>query len=149
MTDRAGRMQRVARLSESAEQRERRALGTVVERLARERARLGELVRYRAEYRGRNTAEQRFVGAQWQDYQQFLARLDQAIDIQARVVADCERHCDTRRKSWAARRRECDSLERVVDRLREHAALERERRDQGTEDEAATAMVLRGARETS
>ena len=149
MTDRAGRMQRVARLSESAEQRERRALGTVVEQLARERARLGELERYRTEYRGRNTADQRFAGAQWRDYQQFLARLDQAIDIQARVVADCERRCEARRKAWAARRRECDSLERVVDRLREQAALERERRDQGSEDEAATAMVLRGARGAS
>ena len=101
---RAERLQRVHRLSETEEQAECRKLGAAQRRLDEEIARLEQLKAYRQSY---GDPRPREIGSvQWQDYQHFLARLDEAIAVQARTVQDGRSRRDLHRRRWLASRDE-------------------------------------------
>ncbi len=125
---RTERLQRVFRLSEAEELAACRNVARAQERLDEELARLEELKAYRLGYGDARTRPQAIGSLQWQDYQRFLERLDEAIAVQSRVVQDGRSRRDLYRRRWLAKRRQADSLERVMTRIRdeETAAHERE-----------------------
>ncbi len=139
---RAERLQRVFRLSETEEQAECRNLGAAQRRLDEETAKLEELKAYRRSYGDPRNRPPTIGSLQWQDYQRFLDRLDEAIAVQARVVQDgCSRR-NLHRRRWLAKRRQAESLERVVTRVRDEEAAAQERELQKLSDDLPRAESL-------
>jgi flagellar FliJ protein len=83
------------------------------QRVLRERESvLTELHRYRDDYVNMGRLRSRSVSViAFQDYQRFVARLDEAIAQQSRLVADAQTECDARRNAWMAARSRALSLE--------------------------------------
>lgn len=119
MKNPAGRMQRVLALAASEEKRECQEMGKSQRALDEEIQRAEELAAYRRSYAERPVPNGPVDAARWLDYQNFLRRLDQAVELQARVVSESERHLDTHRARWLARRQRFESLGRVVERQQE------------------------------
>jgi flagellar FliJ protein len=88
------------------------------QRLLRERESvLADLRRYREEYTagGRLRASGLSIVA-FQDFQRFVARLDEAIAQQSRLVAEAQLQYDARRNEWLTARGRAASLEKAVER---------------------------------
>lgn len=137
---RAERLQRVFRLSETEEQAECRNLGAAQRQLDEETARLEQLKAYRQSY---GDPRPREIGSvQWQDYQHFLARLDEAIAVQARTVQDGRRRRDLHRRRWLTKRRHANSLEQAVARVEDEEISTRERELQKATDDLPRAENL-------
>lgn len=137
MRKRSERMQRVLRLRETEEQAECRRMGDAQRRLDDAAARLAELRGWRASYAEQRGRLGRLPGSHWQDYQRFLDRLDEAIEIQAQAVADGQRQRDVLRRRWLDSRRRAESLERVVTRYRDEEAQARRQAEQRVADDLA------------
>ena len=121
-----------------------RALGDS-QRVLRERESiLTELRRYREEYAasGRLRADRVSVVA-WQDYQRFIARLDEAIAQQSRLVTDALAECETRRDEWMAARSRAVSLEKAVERCeRAERRVDAKREQRRLDDVASRTQLL-------
>jgi flagellar FliJ protein len=105
---------------------------------------LADLRRYREEYLGGRRLRANGVSiVAFQDYQRFVARLDEAIAHQSRLVAEAQLQYDARRTEWLIARGRAASLEKVVERCadveRRHDALIEQRRT----DEAASRAPVR------
>ena len=72
---------------------------------------------------------------QWQDYQNFLQRLDGAVSAQQQIVSDCEQNLETHRQRWLAKRRRLESLERVLEKYHEQDRAYEDRLEQKTLDD--------------
>jgi flagellar protein FliJ len=140
---RSDRMRKVCRLTESEEATECRAMGQAQQHLEKEVARLEELQAYRESYRAERQAPRRVSSLQWQDYQAFLQRLDQAIALQTQAVMDGKQARDLHRRRWMAKRRKLESLERMVQKFCDEETTERERVLQKATDEQAQHGVFR------
>jgi flagellar FliJ protein len=136
-------MRKVSRLTESEEAAECRAMGQAQQHLEKEVARLEELKAYRESYRAERQAPRRIGSLQWQDYQSFLQRLDQAIALQTRAVMDGKQARDLHRRRWLAKRRKLESLERIVLKFCDEETAERERVLQKATDEQAQNGLFR------
>jgi len=112
------------------------------QRVLRERESvLADLRRYRDEYLSSNRTRTNGVSiVAFQDYQRFVARLDEAIAHQSRLVTEAQLQYDARRNEWLTVRSRAASLEKAVERClkveQRHDALIEQRRL----DEAASRM---------
>ncbi|GMU68535.1 MAG: hypothetical protein AMXMBFR37_08680 [Steroidobacteraceae bacterium] len=136
---RVKRMQPVVR-AVGHEEDERAAALARADRLVHDaERRLADLEAYRAEYAdglGRRIAGG-ISATGLRDYQAFLARLGQAIEAQAAIVADTRRTRGRAHEEWRRAAQRAKSVDHVVERWRaeERAALER--REQNETDERA------------
>lgn len=139
-----GRMQRVLALAASEEKRECQEMGKSQRTLDEELRRVEELAAYRRSYAERPAPTGAVDAARWIDYQNFLRRLDQAVELQTRVVSESERHLDAHRTRWLVKRQRLESLERVVERQAEALKRHDERRQQKAIDDLPCRSPHRG-----
>jgi len=104
------------------------------------RTKLGQLHAFLAEYQQRLTAGgMRGMGvAQWQDFQRFLLRLHEAVEIQQGEVDRCVQRFMLERQSWLSERRQLKAYEKLMERERERAQKVEARREQKQTDEFAS-----------
>ena len=114
-------------MAESEEKQECQNMGRAQKQLNAEANRLQELCAYRHSYAGKRQTKGNVSPVHWQDYQNFLQRLDQAVSTQKQKVLTEEQNRDGHRRRWMAKRQKMESLERIIDRHRkaENQALER------------------------
>ena len=116
MKKRTRKIDKIVSLAANDERRTGQEAGRSRQRLDEQLARLGELNAYRHNYASKSPSGSTVSAAQWQDYQNFLQRLDGAVRAQQQIVNDCEQNLETHRQRWLAKRRRLESLERVLDK---------------------------------
>ena len=120
-----------------------RALGDSQRMLRERESVLAELRRYREEYAGAGRLRGGNVSAvAYQDYRRFIARLDEAIAQQSRLVSDALAECAVRRSDWMAARGRALSLEKAVERCERVEQRDDARREQRRLDDVASRMRL-------
>lgn len=103
------------------------------------KARLELLLGYRDEYAGRfqEAAKNGLTQLEWRNFQQFLARVDEAIEQQRQTVAMREQNTATGQRQWKEQRKKLKAFDTLSAR---HFASENARevkRDQKLQDEFA------------
>lgn len=116
MKNRTGQLRRIVALAAMEERRERVEMGKSQQELELAVSRLEELTSYRRGYDASQSVGASYSAVRWHDYQNFLARLDQAVDVQAGSILNGEQNVDAHRHRWMAKRGRLDSLERVLER---------------------------------
>lgn len=118
MKKRSTRLQRIVQLAAMEERKERIQMGRSQQELDLAVSRLDELTSYRRGYDASQSVGSSYSAVRWQDYQNFLARLDQAVSAQAGSILSSEQNVDAHRHRWMAKRQRLDSLERALERYR-------------------------------
>lgn len=138
--NRSKRLEPVQRISEQREKDAARAMGECQQRLQQLQQQLGELERYREEYRhhyhenGRNG----FSAQRLQQLQQFLSKIDQAIAQQHQAIGHASNECEQKRQQWFRARSRSQALGKVAERYQDVERQEQNRREQKENDEYAT-----------
>lgn len=105
-------------LASSEERRFGEESGKSQRRLNEQLSRLGELHAYRRGYQGKSPGTSGMNAIHWQDYHNFLRRLDSAVQSQQQVVRECEQNAEAHRQRWMVKRQKLESLQRVLDKGR-------------------------------
>jgi len=142
---RSKRMQPVVNVAASKEQDAARQLGDCQREVDARKARLAELIAYQTEY------AQRFESsggggldmARMQDYRVFLARLNDAINQQRRLVGAAETDYAKKKNHWLGTRQQAQAIDKVVDRFKRDEVHAQGRRDQAETDEHASQASAR------
>ena len=136
---RSKRMTPVVKVAENREQAAARLLGEARQRLEQQQRKLEELTTYRDQYSRefQHCSGQGMGVARLQDFRLFLARLNQAIEQQQRVVERCRQDCERQRLNWVDSRTRTQALGKVVDRYQREERHQAERREQHETDERA------------
>jgi len=135
MKNRADRMQKICKLAKAEERRVAEEMGKVQRSLNAEISRLQELESYRQNYTEQFKSRGIISAARWQDYQNFLERIDRAVDGQKEQIMMGRETRDVHRRRWLVEKQKLDSLERVVDRFRKAENQASERRSQKALDD--------------
>ncbi len=135
MKKRTRKIDKIVALEASEEQRLGQEAGRSRQRLDEQLARLGELNAYRHSYANKSPAGPSVSSAQWQDYQNFLQRLDGAVQAQQQIVNDCEQNLESHRQRWLAKRRRLESLERVLEKYQQQDRAYEDRLEQKALDD--------------
>ncbi len=103
------------------------------------KAKLEMLQQYRDEYaaRFRESAQKGLTQREWHNFQQFLNRLDEAIDLQRKTVATQTRNTAAGQSQWQQQRKKLKAFDTLSDR---HFASENARemkKEQKVQDEFA------------
>ena len=138
MDRRSKKIDKIKTLVEAEEQRCGQLAGKSQAELQRQRARLDELNLHRRSYASEATKVGRIDSARWQDFQNFLRRLDQAVLSQQQIVEECEKNVELHRKQWLETRQRRESLENVVERHRRDERVHDERLEQRKLDDLQT-----------
>ena len=128
-------MSRIVALEAAEERRHGAATGKSRRQLEEQTARLGELNAYRQGYAELTRSMKGVSSAHLNDYQSFLARLDQAVVSQQQIVRDSKQNLEMHRRRWMAKRQRLDSLKRVLERYDEEETQYLERRQQRALDD--------------
>lgn len=136
---RSKRMTPVVKVAENREQAAARVLGEARQRLEQQQRKLDELITYRDQYSQefQQRSGQGMGVARLQDFRVFLARLNEAIEQQRRLVERCHQNCERQRLQWVASRTRTQALGKVVDRYQREERRAAERREQHDTDERA------------
>lgn len=104
------------------------------------KSKLDMLQQYRDEYatRFREAAQQGITQIQWQNYQDFLNRLDDAIEQQRRNVAQQERNTASGQINWQQQRKNLKAIDTLSDRHLSRETARELKRDQKAQDEFAS-----------
>ncbi len=102
-------------------------MGKSQEELENAMSRLEELTTYRLGYGEAQNQGDSYSAIRWHDYQNFLARLDQAVKAQQQFVLDGEQNLDAHRHRWELKRQRLNALARVLERYREAEDFQAER----------------------
>ncbi len=142
---RSERLAPVQRVLGHSEQARARELGEAQRRLTEAEAKLAELSSYHGDYLQayRKRAEDGTSVTALRDFQAFLARLEQALSQQEKVVTQARETVQSRRSNWQGAAREVKAVASVVDRWRGVEARDGERREQKESDERAQRVALR------
>ncbi|MGB5344797.1 MAG: flagellar export protein FliJ [Woeseia sp.] len=135
MKNRSHRLGRIVALARSEEQRQGAALGKSRNKYDEQMQRLGELNAYKYGYQQRSRSVSGATSAHWQDYQNFLRRMDLAVKSQQEIVQDAELNLQKHRQRWTQKRQRVDSLQRVLESYRGEEELHAERLRQRALDE--------------
>ena len=149
---RSERMAPVQQVLEQGEKTRARELGQGQQRLSEAEAKLAELKTYHGEYlvTYRKRAEDGTHVTKLRDFQAFLARLEQAMAQQEKVVAQARDAVQNHRQNWQGAARQVRAVESVVDRWRSIEVRAGERREQKDTDERAQRAAMRaGPREAT
>lgn len=139
---RSARIQKLVAVAAAEERRFGQLTGSSQSRLNEQRCRLGELNAYRASYAERAQGNRDLRSAHWKDFRDFLARLDEAVQAQRRIVEECEQSLDAHRRQWLHRRRRLESLEKVQERFCKDEQRQAERLEQRRADDRPPAAAL-------
>ncbi len=136
---RSERMAPVQRVLGNTERDRARDFGSAQQQVEQARTRLAELRQYHAEYT--QGFEQRARGGQsalaLRDYQLFLARLEEAIRQQEKIVEQTEQALSGSRQRWQNAARQVKAVESVVNRWQGDERRRADRLDQKDTDERA------------
>jgi len=121
---------KVVSLASSEERRFGAETGKSQRRLNEQLSKLGELHAYRRSYQGKSPRTSGVNAIHWQDYHDFLRRLDSAVQSQQQVVRECERNAAAHRQRWMAKRQRLESLQYVLDKCRAEDAAKASRLEQ-------------------
>ncbi|MES1928619.1 flagellar biosynthesis chaperone FliJ [Salinisphaera dokdonensis CL-ES53] len=123
------------------------ALGRLQQARRASEQKLQALVDYRAEYQRRfdDAMADGMSMSSLQNYQRFVASLEQAIDHQRRALDTSERHVETGNSNWRARQRRLNSFDVLATRRRDAAAKTEAKREQRQTDEFASRALFVGS----
>ncbi len=136
---RSKRMRPVVNVAASKEQEAARLLGECQREVDLREARLHELLAYQTEYAARfeTSGGDGLDMARLQDYRVFLARLNEAIALQRRLVEAARLDCEAKKNAWLGTRQHAQAIDKVVDRFRRDEVRAQGRREQAETDERA------------
>lgn len=123
-----------------ASQKERKAavqLGESIRERDQAQQRLAELEQYHGEYLERfaNAARNGLHSRQVVEYQVFIAKLEDAIAEQRRIVQRVEQDCVQTRQQWQGRYTKAKAMENAIDRMRVAERKDADRREQADSDD--------------
>lgn len=139
MKKRSVRISKIVAIAQSEERRVSIEMGHAQRSLNAEIDRLRELENYRESYSAGFTMDGEVSATRWQDYQNFLQRIDDAVQQQKDVVLTGRQNRDAHRRHWMKKRQRVESLERVVDRFRDDEHRADERTQQKIQDDLSAA----------
>lgn len=134
------RLKPVQQFAATKERNAARSMGQARRNLAEEEAKLQQLQQYHQEYLGRfqQAASQGISAPQLQEYRAFLAKLDEAIQQQEKVVAaSMAKHSD-QKDDWKQKHTRTQALGKVVERYRRQERIDQDRKEQKANDEHNT-----------
>lgn len=116
-----------------------RQLGRLIAAEQDAKRKLALLSNYRDEYAGRfnEAAKNGLSPHEWRNYQDFLARLDDAIAHQHQVVAASELNVAAGQKNWQEQRNHHRAIDTLAQRRHEEETTRANRREQKMLDEIA------------
>ena len=114
-------------------------LGMLNAEAAKAEAKLNLLLGYREEYRERfrNSVHQDVHSAGWKNFQQFLHKLDEAIEQQRGAVLACQQAVQLGRREWQSKQKQVKAYDALEQRHDDQQALRRTRLDQRLMDDLA------------
>jgi len=142
---RSKKLQPVVKHVDKREQSALQAVAFSQQQLQQQQLRLQQLIEYKQEYIQQQAMPQTCSSLQMQEFQRFLAQLDDTIVRQQQVVAMAERELGIKREHWKASRSKSEAMHKVVDRIQSHEQQKAAKSEQKLMDEAA----LRSAMKTS
>lgn len=100
---------------------------------------LDMLQQYRDEYaaRFRQSAQNGMVQREWHNYQEFLNRLDEAINAQRQAVAQQAKNTVAGQKNWQEQRKKLKAFDTLSERHFSAENAKEQKRDQKIQDEFA------------
>ena len=104
------------------------------------KSKLDLLQQYRDEYAGRfrDAAQNGLTRIQWQNYQEFLNRLDEAIAQQQQTVAQQEQNTASGQMNWRQQQKNLKAFDTLSDRHVSRETVREIKRDQKAQDEFAS-----------
>jgi len=142
---RAKRLQPVQHLVDDNERRIAQSLAAYERRAAEAEAKLGELVRYRAEYEKQfsQRAGHGMGVMELRDYQAFLTRLSEAIRQQQVLLQRAHVEREAERERWREAAKRAKAVGHVVEQWQAEDRRMLDRREQQDSDERAQRKVDR------
>jgi flagellar FliJ protein len=136
---RSKRMQSVQHLAHNREQDAVRKLGESQQYLDAQQIKLQELRAYRDEYAKafESSGGAGLDALRIQEYRAFLGRLNQAIQQQETVIAQCSARHEQTRRQWLATHSHSQAIDKVLERYRQQERKQEERKEQQELDERA------------
>lgn len=135
---RTHRLNQVVRHTDKKEQQALQLVAHSRGALEIEKQRLDRLHDYRVEYQQRRDQGDSLVTpVELQEYNRFMAQLDQTIERQAELVALRGRELEQKQQLWNATRIDSKKMHKVVEKLQQQEFAEQERKEQKALDEFA------------
>jgi flagellar FliJ protein len=136
---RSKRLQPVQRITEAREKDAARLLGECQQQLQQLQQQLGELGRYRDEYRShyQQHGSAGFSAQKLQQLQHFLSKLDQSIAQQHQAIVKAEVRCEEKKRLWFQARGRTQALNKVSEYYQQDERQQQNRREQKENDEFA------------
>ena len=136
---RSRRFKPIVKLAHNSEREAAKALGEVLSQLSESRQQLQQLDSYRNEYQQRlHTTGTHGMSAQaLNEYRQFIAKIDGAIEKQQQIIEQIHKKLDEKKQFWFAKRGRSKALDKVLDRYLEEERYQRERSLQKEQDDRA------------
>ena len=136
---RSKRMQSVQHLAHNREQDAVKKLGESQQYLDAQQTKLQELRAYRDEYAKafESSGGAGLDALRIQEYRAFLGRLNQAIQQQETIIAQCSARHEQTRRQWLATHSHSQAIDKVLERYRQQERKQAERREQQELDERA------------
>ncbi len=133
-------LQTVLDLMQSRADGAARELGKRIAAEKNAKAQLAMLEEYRSDYaeRFRGAAQRGMSPREWQNYQEFMARLDEAIDQQTIAVTGSERHRAAGQQQWMDQANRLRAFDHLADRHHDRERQIEGRREQKLTDEIAS-----------
>ena len=126
MADNEFRLKVVQELAQRKSDTEATRLGALNAEAAKAEAKLNMLLQYREDYRNRfrSSMNEDVHSAGWKNFQQFLEKLDQAIDQQRSAVLACQQAVHRGQREWQARQKQVKAYDTLEQR---HDAVQMQR----------------------
>lgn len=136
---RSQRLRPVATMKQKAQLNSARILSESFNELKVQKERLAELTHYRDDYlnKFRQLSQTGAAIERIRHYQEFIARLDQSIDIQTQSVIDVKRKIELKKVDWKQARARSDAFDKVVERYHDEENQLNEQRNQKENDDRA------------
>jgi flagellar FliJ protein len=131
------RLKPVQQVAASRERNAARTMGQARQHLAQEEAKLAQLKQYHQEYleRFQQVASRGMSANQLQEYRAFLAKLDEAVRQQEKVVATSMANHSTHKNNWKQKHSRTQALGKVVERYQKEELKAADRSEQKENDE--------------
>ncbi len=135
---RAKRLDIIRSVAMSEEVEERKTMATSEQQYEVAAERLDELKSFRSHYATSKRPSCGSSALQWQDFHNFLSRLDKAVSEQEKIVDEGRVQREAHRNRWLVKRRRLESLSRAIDRFTSEERDSEERRQQRQLDAIST-----------
>ena len=132
-------LQSVLELMQSRTDEATRNLARLIANEKDAKTKLGMLIGYRDEYAGRlrEAAQAGLTQREWQNFQHFLGRLDEAIEQQRKMVEAQERNTAAGQLQWQQQRTKLKAFDTLSERHYTSENLKAMKREQKLQDEFA------------